>query len=54
VWETGVKVTLPNNAASVGVDGGIYSLLCATPTSCIGTGSYLAGASTYEGFTLST
>jgi hypothetical protein len=54
VWETGVKVILPNNAASVGVDGGIYSLLCASPTSCTGTGSYLAGASTYEGFTLST
>jgi hypothetical protein len=54
VWQTGVKVILPNNAASVGVDGGIYSLICASPTSCIGTGSYLQGASTYEGFTLAT
>jgi hypothetical protein len=54
VWQTGVKVILPNNATSVGVDGGIYSLLCASPSSCIGTGSYLASASTYEGFTLST
>jgi hypothetical protein len=54
VWAPGVKVVLPNNAASVGVDGGIYSLLCASPASCLGTGSYLAGGSTYEGFTLAT
>jgi hypothetical protein len=54
VWAPGVKVVLPHNAASVGVDGGIYSLLCASPSSCLGTGSYLAGGSTYEGFTLAT
>jgi hypothetical protein len=52
VWATGVKVVLPNNATSVGVDGGIYSLICSSPSSCLGTGSYLEGTSTYEGFTL--
>jgi hypothetical protein len=54
VWAPGVKVVLPNNATSVGVDGGIYSLLCSSPSSCLGTGSYLVGGSTYEGFTLAT
>jgi hypothetical protein len=54
VWATGVKVVLPGNATSVGVDGGIYSLICASPSSCLGTGSYLEGTSTYEGFTLAT
>jgi hypothetical protein len=54
VWQTGLKVVLPGSASSVGVDGGIYSLICASPSSCVGAGSYLAGTSTYEGFTLST
>jgi hypothetical protein len=54
VWATGVKVVLPGNATSVGVDGGIYSLICASPSSCVGAGSYLEGTSTYEGFTLAT
>jgi hypothetical protein len=54
VWQTGVKVVLPRSASSVGVDGGIYSLICPSPSSCVGAGSYLSGASTYEGFTLST
>ena len=53
LWQRGSKVILPGGAASVGVDGGIYSLLCASPSSCVGTGSYLKSAGTYEGFTLS-
>ncbi|MCU1362935.1 MAG: hypothetical protein JWM55_763 [Acidimicrobiaceae bacterium] len=53
-WATGAKVVLPGSATSVGVDGGIYSLICASPSSCLGTGSYLEGASTYQGFTLAT
>ncbi len=53
-WAPGVKVILPNNAASVGVDGGIYSLICTSPSSCLGAGSYLEGGSTYQGFTLAT
>jgi hypothetical protein len=51
-WQTGVKVVLPGNATTVGVDGGIYSLICLTTSSCVGTGSYLKSASTYDGFTL--
>ena len=52
VWQRGTEVTLPSGAATVGVDGGIYAIYCASATSCVGVGSYLKGASTYEGFTL--
>jgi hypothetical protein len=51
-WRTGVKVTLPSNATTVGVDGGLYSLICMTASSCTGTGSYEKNTLTYEGFTL--
>jgi hypothetical protein len=53
VWQRGTKVNLPGGAASVGVDGGIYAIVCPSPTSCVGVGSYLKGGS-YEGFTLQT
>ncbi len=52
VWQRGTQVTLPSGATTVGVDGGIYALYCASATSCVGVGSYLQGVSTYEGFTL--
>jgi hypothetical protein len=52
VWQRGAEVTLPSGAITVGVDGGIYAIYCANVTSCVGVGSYLKGASTYEGFTL--
>ena len=52
VWQRGTEVTLPSGAGTVGVDGGIYAIYCASATSCVGVGSYLKGASTYEGFTL--
>jgi cytochrome c551/c552 len=51
VWQRGSEVTLPSGAGTVGVDGGIYSIYCASATSCVGVGSFLKGA-TYEGFTL--
>jgi hypothetical protein len=54
VWQRGTKVILPDGAASVGVDGGIYAIVCPSPTSCVGVGSYLEGGSVYEGFTLQT
>lgn len=54
VWQRGAKVNLPDGASSVGVDGGIYALSCPTATGCVGVGSYLRGADTYEGFTLQT
>jgi hypothetical protein len=53
LWQRGEKVILPDGGTTVGVDGGIYSLLCASVNSCVGTGSYLKGGDTYEGFTLS-
>jgi hypothetical protein len=51
-WQRGDEVTLPDGASTVGVDGGIYAIFCASPTSCVGVGSYLRGTKTYEGFTL--
>ncbi|HEV3268924.1 MAG TPA: hypothetical protein VGZ68_11040 [Acidimicrobiales bacterium] len=51
-WQTGQKVVLPGGARTVGVDGGLYALVCPSVTSCTGTGSYLSNATTYEGFTI--
>ncbi len=51
-WQRGEEVTLPDGASTVGVDGGIYAIFCASPTSCVGVGSFLRGTKTYEGFTL--
>lgn len=48
VWGPAQPISLPRGAASVGVDGGIYGLYCST--SCEVTGSYLAGHSSYVGF----
>jgi hypothetical protein len=52
VWQRGSEITLPSGADTVGVDGGIYAIDCVNATSCVGVGSFLKGASTYEGFTL--
>lgn len=51
-WLVGQKVVLPHGATTVGVDGGLYALICPTTTSCTGTGSYLASPTRYEGFTV--
>ena len=53
-WRTGLKVTLPDRATSVGVDGGVYGLVCSPQGPCTATGSYLDATSAYEGFTLTT
>ena len=53
VWAPGLKVTLPRTATSVGVDGGVYAVVC-HPSQCTAVGSYLATASVYQGFLLST
>ncbi len=47
----GSTVALPDRAATVGVDGGLYAIACARGNSCVGVGSYQRGA-TYQGFTL--
>ena len=39
--------------ASVGVDGGVYGLICKAANRCTGVGSYLRSATVYEGFTIS-
>ncbi|MHB8378983.1 MAG: hypothetical protein ACYDB2_03565 [Acidimicrobiales bacterium] len=51
-WQVGQKVVLPGGAATVGIDGGLYALVCPSATSCTGTGSFLSNATTYQGFTL--
>jgi hypothetical protein len=54
VWQRGTKVTLPEGATTVGVDGGIYAIVCPSASTCVGVGSYLRGGGLYEGFTLQT
>jgi hypothetical protein len=54
VWQRGIKVTLPDGASTVGVDGGIYAIVCPSASTCVGVGSYLKGGAVYEGFTLQT
>jgi len=52
-WLTGTKVALPSGAASVGVDGGVYGLICKAANKCTATGSYQQSATVYQGFTVS-
>jgi hypothetical protein len=54
VWHRGTRVTLPGGASTVGVDGGIYAIVCPSVNACVGVGSYLKGSTVYEGFTLQT
>ena len=54
VWAPGHVIALPGGATTVGVGGGVYSAQCFTTTTCQLTGSYLATATRYEGFTLLT
>lgn len=53
-WRAGTRVVLPAGGTSVGVDGGVYALVCPAPSSCTAVGSYLAGATRYEGFEVAT
>lgn len=55
-WRTGVKVTLPSGALSVGVGGGVYGLVCQSNNACTAVGSYFASAraTEYEPFTITT
>ncbi len=54
VWRAATKITLPGHAGSVGVDGGVYALVCHADNRCVATGSYLANTTEYEGFTVAT
>jgi hypothetical protein len=53
-WETGQKITLPTGNNTVGVDGGVYGLICHAKGPCTATGSYLKTLTNYEGFTVTT
>jgi hypothetical protein len=53
VWQRGAKVTLPDGGSTVGVDGGMYAIVCRSARVCVGVGTYEHGAA-YEGFTLQT
>jgi hypothetical protein len=51
-WRTGEKLSLPSGATSVGVNGGVYGLICTSPASCTATGTYLGALGAYQGFTV--
>jgi hypothetical protein len=51
-WQRGTEVILPGAATSVGVDGGVYSVVCVSTNTCTATGSYLGASTMYEGFIL--
>jgi hypothetical protein len=53
-WETGLKITLPTGNNTVGIDGGVYGLICHAQGPCTATGSYLKTLTNYEGFTVTT
>ena len=51
-WRAGAPLALPSGATSVGVDGGVYALVCQHDGTCVATGSYQAPAGAYQGFTV--
>lgn len=53
VWQTATKIALPSGATTVGVDGGVYGLTCASDGTCTATGSYASNATQYQGFSTS-
>ena len=53
-WRAGQKITLPTGNNTVGVDGGVYGLICHATGPCTATGSYLKTLTNYQGFTVTT
>ncbi|MFI5036180.1 MAG: hypothetical protein ACHQFZ_08265 [Acidimicrobiales bacterium] len=49
-WTTSTTLALPAGARTVGVDGGVYGLVCPTASACTATGTYLDRAGNYQGF----
>ena len=49
-WRTGTPLTLPGGAGTVGVDGGVYALVCRSNGVCTAAGSYQSSATAYQGF----
>jgi len=54
VWQTGQKVLLPGGATTIGVDGGVYGLVCHASGPCTAIGSFEKNPTTYQGFTVTT
>ena len=54
VWQTGRRVLLPDGASTIGVDGGVYGLVCHASGPCTAIGSYLKTSTSYQGFTVTT
>ena len=52
-WRAGTTLRLPKGATSVGIDGGVYGLVCPSAGHCSATGSYLDGLGRYQGFAAS-
>ena len=53
-WKTGSKIVLPGSGATVGINGGVYALVCQRNGACNAVGSYLSNSSTYSGFSVAT
>ncbi|HEV2428112.1 MAG TPA: hypothetical protein VGS61_07830, partial [Acidimicrobiales bacterium] len=49
-WTDASTIALPGGATTVGVDGGVYGLACASYSRCTAAGSYVAAEAQYEGF----
>lgn len=54
VWQTDVQISLPGQAGTIGIDGGIYGIQCVSTGACTASGSFEVGSSTYQGFTVNT
>ena len=53
-WSVDTTVTLPGNAPTVGIAGGVYSVQCFATSTCQVSGSYQSGTNRYDGFSLLT
>ncbi len=49
-WTEATTLALPGRSTTVGVDGGVYGLACASYSRCTAAGSYLDHGSIYQGF----
>ncbi len=50
-WDNETTLSLPNNAATVGMAGGVYAVECQPSGSCTAVGSYETASDNYLGFT---
>ena len=50
-WVASTTMSLPSGATAVGIDGGVYGLVCPASGGCTASGSYLDARGSYQGFT---